>query len=369
MKKLFILASLAFTLNTTVGVAIANAQSDETAQQSQDSKKSKKAKKEKKSKKDKKKKDNGEAANADSAPATLILTKPELKDGGDSIAYIFGAYQSNGLSAYMQQQLKVDTAYVNDFAKGILDRISVDPNDKKLHAYNAGAQVGTQIENMAQGLSKDYYAATPEKSVDIKIIANAIVASLLGQCELTSDSAQKIFTETMNARHEANKEEMYGPNRDAGLKFLSENKKKEGVITLPSGLQYKIITEGTGDKPTEKDKVKVNYEGRLIDGTVFDSSYKRNKPSTFQCNKVIKGWTEALQKMPVGSKWEIYIPYELAYGDRETGALIKPYSTLIFEVELLDIEKASDDDTKKSSSTKSKKIQVPKKSVTKSSTK
>ncbi|MDE5740741.1 MAG: FKBP-type peptidyl-prolyl cis-trans isomerase [Bacteroidaceae bacterium] len=129
-----------------------------------------------------------------------------------------------------------------------------------------------------------------------------------------------------------------GPNRAAGEKFLEENKVKEGVQTTASGLQYKVITMGTGEKPTATSKVTVDYEGTLIDGTVFDSSYKRGQPTTFQVNQVIKGWTEALQLMPVGSEWELYIPYQLGYGEREAGQAIKPYSALIFKVKLHGIE-------------------------------
>ncbi|WP_373829335.1 FKBP-type peptidyl-prolyl cis-trans isomerase, partial [Bacteroides heparinolyticus] len=116
-------------------------------------------------------------------------------------------------------------------------------------------------------------------------------------------------------------------------------KGKEGVVTTPSGLQYKIITKGDGAIPADTSKVKVNYKGTLIDGTEFESTYKRNEPATFLANQVIKGWTEALTMMPVGSKWELYIPYNLAYGSRETGGQIKPFSVLIFELELLGIEK------------------------------
>jgi FKBP-type peptidyl-prolyl cis-trans isomerase FklB len=131
-------------------------------------------------------------------------------------------------------------------------------------------------------------------------------------------------------------EAKYGPNRAEGEKFLKENAGKDSVKVTPSGLQYKVLTVGTGAIPTATQKVKVNYEGRLIDGTVFDSSYKRKQPATFACNQVIKGWTEALTMMPVGSKWELFIPQELAYGDREAGK-IPPFSMLIFTVELLEI--------------------------------
>ena len=267
----------------------------------------------------------------------FVIEKAELKDGGDSLAYIFGVWQTNGLKDYMTGQLGVDTAYIQDFSRGIIDRVSIDPADQKMKAYLAGQQIANQIEQMANQISKDYYSAQPDKKISPKIIANAIVLSLMGKDEMSVDSAQAVFQKTMEKRQEENKETLYGENRRTGEQWLAENKKKEGVITLPSGLQYKILTKGEGPVPTANQKVKVNYEGHLIDGTEFDSSYKRNQPSSFRCNQVIKGWTEALCKMPVGSKWELYIPYDLAYGDRDTGK-IKPYSTLIFTVELLEIE-------------------------------
>ena len=267
----------------------------------------------------------------------FVIEKAELKDGGDSLAYIFGVWQTNGLKDYMAGQLGVDTAYIQDFSRGIIDRVSIDPADQKMKAYLAGQQIANQIEQMANQISKDYYSAQPDKKISPKIIANAIVLSLMGKGEMSVDSAQAVFQKTMEKRQEENKETLYGENRRTGEQWLAENKKKEGVITLPSGLQYKILTKGEGPVPTANQKVKVNYEGHLIDGTEFDSSYKRNQPSSFRCNQVIKGWTEALCKMPVGSKWELYIPYDLAYGDRDTGK-IKPYSTLIFTVELLGIE-------------------------------
>jgi FKBP-type peptidyl-prolyl cis-trans isomerase len=128
-------------------------------------------------------------------------------------------------------------------------------------------------------------------------------------------------------------------NREAGEKFLANNAKKSGVTTTASGLQYSIITVGSGARPTATDRVKVHYRGTLIDGTEFDSSFARNEPIVFALNQVIPGWTEALQLMTVGSKWRIFLPYDLAYGERGAGGDIGPFSTLIFEVELLDIEK------------------------------
>ena len=133
--------------------------------------------------------------------------------------------------------------------------------------------------------------------------------------------------------------EKIAKNKAAGEQFLAANKAKPGVTTLPSGLQYQVIKEGTGPKPALTDKVKTHYHGTLIDGTVFDSSVDRGQPISFAVNGVIPGWTEALQLMPVGSKWKLFIPSELAYGDRQAGAKIGPGSTLIFEVELLEIVK------------------------------
>ena len=156
---------------------------------------------------------------------------------------------------------------------------------------------------------------------------------------MTKEEAQTFMQTQMDAVKAKAMEKKYADNKAAGEKFLAENKTKEGVVTTPSGLQYKIITKGTGAIPADSSKVKVNYKGTLIDGTEFDSSYKRNEPATFRANQVIKGWTEALTMMPVGSKWELYIPQDLAYGARETGGQIKPFSTLIFEVELVGIEK------------------------------
>ena len=145
---------------------------------------------------------------------------------------------------------------------------------------------------------------------------------------------QKVQQEKLQANRKAKAEKL----TKAGREFLAANAKKPGIITTPSGLQYEVLTQGTGDVPQKTDKVKVHYEGKLIDGTVFDSSIQRGEPAVFGLNQVIKGWTEGLSLMPVGSKWRLYVPQELGYGERQAGK-IPPYSTLIFDVELLGIEK------------------------------
>ncbi len=150
---------------------------------------------------------------------------------------------------------------------------------------------------------------------------------------LSHAEAQQVVTEHFKKLAEAE----YEAVKKAGEEFLAANAKKEGVVVLPSGLQYEVITEGTGKKPGAADKVECHYEGTLIDGTVFDSSIKRGETATFGVNQVIKGWVEALQLMQEGAKWRLFIPYNLAYGERGAGEMIPPYSTLVFEVELIKV--------------------------------
>ena len=150
--------------------------------------------------------------------------------------------------------------------------------------------------------------------------------------------ADQLAQMKMQAIKAKNMEKTYGANKTAGEKFLAANAKKPGVKTLPSGVQYKVIKEGNGAMPKDTSLVTVHYEGRTIDGKVFDSSYKRKQPTDMRANQVIKGWTEALVHMPAGSIWEVYIPQELAYGEREAGE-IKPFSALIFKIELISVDK------------------------------
>ena len=176
--------------------------------------------------------------------------------------------------------------------------------------------------------------ASGVKDLNIEEFANAIKAVLTNQQPtLSVEEAQQVLTEYFTKLQE----EQVKMFKSEGEAFLAENAKKEGVVTLPSGRQYKELTEGNGNKPTASQQVKCHYEGTLINGAKFDSSYDRNEPAVFPVNGVIQGWVEALQLMPVGSKWELYIPYNLAYGERGAGQSIPPYATLIFTVELLEI--------------------------------
>jgi FKBP-type peptidyl-prolyl cis-trans isomerase FklB len=179
-------------------------------------------------------------------------------------------------------------------------------------------------------------------AVDPNILARGLKDALTGgKTLLTDDEARAALTAAqaeVRAKQQEKMQQAGAENKKEGETFLAANKAKDGVVTLPSGLQYKILTAGTGPKPTASDTVVCNYRGTLINGTEFDSSYKRGQPATFPVGGVIKGWTEALQLMPVGSKWQLFIPADLAYGDRGAGADIGPGATLIFEVELLSIQ-------------------------------
>jgi FKBP-type peptidyl-prolyl cis-trans isomerase len=198
----------------------------------------------------------------------------------------------------------------------------------------------------ALGLDLGSYFKSLETDFDLAAVYQGITASYTGEkALLTPDEAtriQKQFAVDQQKKKVEKMKALLKTNKDAAAEFLAKNKKEEGIKVTDSGLQYKVIKEGTGEKPTAADTVKVHYKGTLLDGTEFDSSYKRNEPATFKANQVIPGWTEALQMMTPGSKYILYLPPELAYGDRGAPPMIEPGSLLIFEVELVDIVKGGD---------------------------
>ena len=259
-----------------------------------------------------------------------------LNNGSDSVSYAAGMSATVGLVDYLLQQ-KVDTAYMADFVNGFKETVAKDANDPKVKAYLMGTQIAQQLKDrMLPGLSAEF-KDTPD-SITANVFFKGFADALLQDTTFfkTTD-AETLVRSKAEAAKATRDERLYGANRRAGEEFLKENAKKDGVITLPSGLQYKVLTQGTGAVPTQSDKVQVHYEGRLIDGTVFDASRNHgDKPSEFRPTDVIKGWTEALTMMPVGSKWQVYIPSELAYGTRDAGK-IKPYSALVFDIELVGI--------------------------------
>jgi FKBP-type peptidyl-prolyl cis-trans isomerase FklB len=209
-------------------------------------------------------------------------------------------------------------------------------------AQNAPA-LKTPIEKRSYALGLDLGRQLRKESVEVDAARfnQGFADALAGNPALLSDDEVRAaivdLQNEMRNRQAQHQKELAEKNKQAGEAFLAENKKKEGVVTLPSGLQYKILKAGDGKKPTAEDTVVCQYRGTLIDGKEFDSSYKRNQPATFPVNRVIKGWTEALQLMPAGSKWQLFIPPDLAYGERGAGEAVPPNSTLIFEVELISI--------------------------------
>ena len=272
------------------------------------------------------------------ASCTAQAPKAEFKNEIDSLSYMFGVANTQGLDYYISGQLGVDTTYMADFIAGV--QAGISQNTPKDVAYNAGLQIGQQLSGrIIEGINNQLFAGDSTQALNTNNFYAGFIAALKKKPGLVSPEEASAYIQ-VHADAIKNKalEAKYGENKAAGEKFLAENAKKEGVKTTESGLQYKVIKEGKGAIPTETSTVKVHYKGTLVDGTEFDSSYSRNEPTSFRANQVIKGWTEALTMMPVGSKWELYIPQELAYGTRETGD-IKPFSTLIFEVELIEVEK------------------------------
>lgn len=258
----------------------------------------------------------------------------QLKNGSDSLSYAAGMSFTNGLTTYLKQAHNLDETYMADFLRGLNDMLKAD-SDPKMKAYAAGMEIAGRLSgSMVEQYKKEF--AENNDTIVATVLYRGFNDALLNDTTVFNlKDAEKLLAD----KNEANKRRKENTYLEVEKKFLAENATKDSVMTTPSGLQYKIIKKGTGDIPKANDEVLVHYEGRLLDGTVFDASRKHgDKPLQFRANKVIKGWTEALTMMPVGSKWQLFIPYKLAYGDRAAGQ-IKPYSTLIFDVELVGINK------------------------------
>ena len=252
------------------------------------------------------------------------VTPVVLATESDSLSYAAGVHATRGLIPFIQQSYKVDTAYMADFIRGYEEAIA-KANTPQGTAYIVGMQIAQMVnQRILPGTREELKSA--KDSIDAAMFSRGFVAALANDTTLFSVKKAGEFKTQILA--------------GAGEKFLAENAKKPGVKVLPSGLLYKVIKAGQGEVPKATDEVEVIYEGRLIDGTVFDATSKHGgaKTDKFRAGNLIKGWTEALTTMPVGSKWQLYIPYELAYGERQAGQ-IPPYSTLVFDLELVSIVK------------------------------
>ena len=274
-------------------------------------------------------KDKNKKPNTAVQQPTVKLVSPS-----DTVSYIAGMAATDGLLPYLQQGFGVDAEHMADVIRGF-EEAQTHTDDPAFKAYAAGMQIANKVNSRILPNMKQAFEGSADSIRQAMFIKGFIAALQNDTIFFAQSEASKLYRQraeqVVETRNAAYKKE----NED----WLKANAKKEGMQTTPSGLQYKVLVAGNGPKPKATDKVKVKYEGRMIDGTVFDSSYKRDpQTNSFRCNEVIKGWTEALTMMPVGSKWEICIPQELAYGARQAGQ-IKPYSTLVFTVELLEIEK------------------------------
>ena len=276
------------------------------------------------------------AASIVSSCGNSTSSKPNLKDDVDTLSYAFGLARTQGLKQYLAQ-MDVDTTYMDAFVKGLKDGANAG-DDKKKAAYYKGLEIGNMIsQQWVKGINTELFGQDSTKSISLQNLLAGFIQGATGKKGLmTVEQAGQVAQLKMMAIKAKQLEVQYGPLKKKGEAWMAANAKKPGVKTLPSGVQYKVIKEGAGEMPKDTSLVKVNYEGRLIDGTVFDSSYKNGQPVTLRANQVIKGWTEALVHMPAGSVWEVYIPQELAYGEREQGQ-IKPYSPLVFKIELLSV--------------------------------
>jgi FKBP-type peptidyl-prolyl cis-trans isomerase FklB len=275
--------------------------------------------------------------------------KANLKSDVDSMSYAIGLTQTQGLKEYLVDRLQIDTAYMNDFIKGLNDGANAG-DDKKKAAYYAGIQIGQQISTqMMPGINREVFGNDSTKTISLKNFMAGFVAGTTGKNQMMDmDKAQLVSESLMRKVKAETALQEFGANKEAGEKFLAENGKKEDVKTLEveydqldgtkgkSFIQYKVIKEGSGAMPKDTSMVKVHYEGKTIDGKVFDSSYGK-EPADMRVNQVIKGFTQALVHMPEGSIWEVYIPQELAYGERQARE-IQPFSALIFKIELLNVK-------------------------------
>ena len=264
--------------------------------------------------------------------------KADLKDDVDTLSYAIGIAQTQGLKEYLTQRMDVDTTYIDEFIKGLNEGANAGDNKKKA-AYYAGIQIGQQVsQQMIKGINYEIFGEDSIHTVSLKNFMAGFIAGTTGKNALMSvDEASATAQAKMETVKARVMEEKYGEWKKQCEDYMAEIAKKEGIKELGDGVYYEVLTEGTGAIPADTNRVSVNYEGKLLNDTIFDSSYQRGEPAKFRCNQVIPGWTKALTNMPVGSTWMVYIPQEQAYGDRDAGK-ISPFSCLIFKIELLGIE-------------------------------
>lgn len=260
-----------------------------------------------------------------------------LKTDIDTLSYAIGMSQTQGLKEYLSMRMGVDTTYVDDFLKGFYESVKAG-EDKKKAAYYAGIQIGQQVsQGMVENINKTIFGDDSTQTINKNNVYAGFMAAVAGKENImTLDSANSYVQTKMDAVRNAAREKSFGDNKKAGEEFMAQIAKKDGIKTLGNGVYYEVLKEGTGAVAADTCRVKVHYEGTLIDGTVFDSNLE-GEPTVFGASQVIPGFKAALTTMPVGSKWKVYIPQDQAYGSSDMGQ-IKPFSALIFTIDLLGIE-------------------------------
>lgn len=254
----------------------------------------------------------------------------------DTLSYELGVANSQSVKMYIANQLGVDTAYMDEFYKGFAAAAQAG-NDKKLAAYYAGVQIGQQVGTQVySAANSELFGSDSTKTINLTQLVAGFIEGAKGEPIINLEQIKREFTKRVDAYKDQNLTKTYGENKKKSDAFIAKKAKEADVKKLPGGTLYKVISEGKGPVPAPTNKVQVIYEGKTIDGNVFDSSEKNNggKPTEVMLNQVVPGWQEALSIMPEGSEWELYIPYNQAYGNRDMGT-IKPYSALIFKIKLV----------------------------------
>ena len=262
-----------------------------------------------------------------------------LKNDIDTLSYAFGIAQTQGLKEYLTMRMDVDTTYIDEFIKGLNEAANASDNKKKA-AYYAGLQIGQQIsQQMVKGLNYEIFGEDSTQSISLKNFMAGFISGTTGKNALmTVDEASNTAQTMMQTVKARVMQDKYGDWKKQCEDYMANIAKKDGIKELGDGIYYEVLTEGKGAIPADTCRVSVNYEGKLLNDTIFDSSYQRGEPAKFMVKQVIPGWQKALTNMPVGSTWMVYIPQEQAYGERD-GGKIPPFSCLIFKIEMRGIEK------------------------------
>lgn len=270
---------------------------------------------------------------------TNSTPKANLKNDIDTLSYAFGIAQTQGLKEYLTMRMDVDTTYIDEFIKGLNEAANAGDNKKKA-AYYAGLQIGQQIsQQMIKGINYEIFGEDSTQTISLKNFMAGFISGTTGKNALMTVDEASATAQTMMQNVKARvMEEKFGDWKKECEDYMANIAKKEGIKELGDGIYYEVLTEGNGEIPADSNRVSVQYEGKLLNDTIFDSSYQRGEPAKFLVKQVIPGWQKALTNMPVGSTWMVYIPQEQAYGERD-GGKIPPFSCLIFKIEMLGIEK------------------------------